>query len=182
MSTGKKPSGEPVYLRSLEMDDLPRVHKWHNDSDLYASLTTPHRYVSRETVEQWLRQRTAFSTTEVTLAICLTAGGEHIGNVYLKSIDWVAHHARMAIFIAEPTHRSKGYGEAAIRQMIRHAFGDLGLLRLHVTVLADNVAAVKTYEKCGFRVEGRLRRHAFKSGQFKDLLFMGLCSGDDETA
>ena len=180
MTNGKKPSGDPVYLRSLEMDDLPAIHKWHNDADLYASLTTPHHYVSRETVEQWLGKRTAFSATEVALAICLTASEEHIGNIYLKSIDWVAHHARLAVFIAEPTHRSKGYGEAAIRLIIRHAFGDLGLLRLHVTVLADNVAAVKTYEKCGFRVEGRLRRHAFKSGQFKDLLFMGLLRDEVE--
>ncbi len=27
-----------VYLRSLELEDLEKVHKWHNDQDLYLTL------------------------------------------------------------------------------------------------------------------------------------------------
>jgi diamine N-acetyltransferase len=49
---------------------------------------------------------------------------------------------------------------------------------LHLLVLEDNKPAIKVYEKCGFVVEGRLRRHVFKNGKFKDVLFMGLCAGD----
>ena len=171
------PTG-PVYLRPLEMDDLPSIHTWHNDADLYGMLTAPYRGVSRIAAEQWLREKTQFSIHEVAMAICLVEGDRHIGNVYLKQIDWVARHALLAVFIGDLAHRSKGYGTAAIRLMTQHAFGDLGLLRLHLPVLADNTAAAGVYEKCGFRVEGRLRRHAFKEGQFKDVLVMGLCCDD----
>lgn len=178
MDTEKAKVREPVYLRSLEMEDLARIHRWHNDPELYASLVPPHRFVSVATVEQWLRQRIAYSTDEVALAICLSANSEHIGNIYLRNINWVARHAVLNMFIGDPAHQSKGYGQAAIRLVMGHAFENLGLLRLCLKVIADNERAVKAYEKCGFQVEGRLRRHAYKEGQFKDVLYMGVCAGD----
>ena len=55
---------------------------------------------------------------------------------------------------------------------------DLGLRRLYLTVLEDNHRAIRAYEKCGFVAEGRLRKHAYKRGEFRDLIFMGICAGD----
>jgi UDP-4-amino-4,6-dideoxy-N-acetyl-beta-L-altrosamine N-acetyltransferase len=168
---------ESVYLRVLELGDLDRTYKWHNDPELYRTMGVFH-YVSRATDEEWLRKKQAFSTSEVNLAICLSSNSQHIGDIYLRNIDWIARHAELHVFIAEPDQRSKGYGQAAVRLLIKHAFQNLGLQRLHLLVLEDNKPAIKVYEKCGFVVEGRLRRHVFKNGKFKDVLFMGLCAGD----
>jgi RimJ/RimL family protein N-acetyltransferase len=168
----------PVYLRALELDDLDRTYKWHNDPELYKTLGGPFRYVSRATDEEWLRKKQLFSTEEVNLAICLTSNLQHIGNIYLRNIDWVARHGELQIWIGEPDQRSKGYGQAAVRLLIKHAFQDLGLLRLYLFVLEDNQPAIKVHEKCGFVVEGRLRKHFFKDGKFRDYLVMGLCADD----
>jgi diamine N-acetyltransferase len=86
----------------------------------------------------------------------------------------------VGIFIGETQHQSQGYGQQALRLILRHAFHDLGLHRLYLTVLDDNARAIRVYEKCGFRVEGRLRQHAYKRGQFRDLVLMGICAGDPE--
>lgn len=169
---------EQVYLRALDLNDLERTLKWHNDRDLYRSLVGTFRYVSRSAEEEWLRKLLAYSSTQLGLAICLAETSQHIGNIYLKDIDWVVRQATLDVLIGEIGQRGKGYGQAAMRSLIGHAFEDLSLLRLHLTVLEDNVAAIKLYEKCGFVVEGRFRRHAFKNGQFKDVLAMGLCAAD----
>jgi RimJ/RimL family protein N-acetyltransferase len=169
---------EPVYLRSLEPDDIERLHRWHNDPSLYEALIGTFRYVSRSAEEEWLRHRLAYSAQEVNLAICRTENEEHIGSITLRGIDWVSRHADLGVFIASPEHRLKGYGQAAIRLMTRHAFHDLGLRRLCLSVLADNVPAIHAYEKCGFQVEGTLRRHVFKRGAFLDVMVMGLCIED----
>jgi RimJ/RimL family protein N-acetyltransferase len=169
---------EDIYLRALETSDLDRTWKWHNDPGLYELLVSPFRYVSRAAEEEWLRQKAAYSQTEIQLAICLKRGDQHIGNVHLTNIDWVARHACVGIFLGAAEHRSKGYGRQALRLLLRHAFQDLGLQRVYLTVLADNRRAIRAYEKCGLVVEGRLRRHAYKQGQFKDLLFMSICAGD----
>lgn len=169
---------EPVYLRALEIDDLERTHKWHNDPTLYETLTSAFRYVSRAAEEEWLSKLLAYSNQQISLAICLTDESQQIGNIYLKDIDWVARHAAVAMFIGGPDQRSKGYGQAALHLLIKHAFEDLGLLRLHLLVLEDNQPAIRVYEKCGFVVEGRLRKHVFKGGEFKDVLVMGICADD----
>lgn len=169
---------EVVFLRPLELEDLPRIHRWHNDERLYRYFSKTHRFVSMTVVEQWLRANMAYSNEAISFAICTSEDQTHIGNIYLRGIDWVARHAELALFIADPSHRSKGYGRGAIRLIIRHAFKDLNLRRLHLKTLQDNERAISLYEKCGFQVEGRLRRHAYKDGEFKDVLVMGLCAED----
>lgn len=168
---------EPVYLRALELDDLDRTYKWHNDRELYKTIGTYH-YVSRATDEEWLRKKQAYSNEEVNLAICVTANSEHVGNIYLRNIDWIARTSELRMFIGEPDQRSKGYGQAAIRLLIKHAFDDLGLLRLYLFVYDDNKRAIRSYEKCGFIIEGNLRKHFFIAGRFKDCLVMGICADD----
>ena len=169
---------EDVYLRALEPSDLDRTWKWHNDQELYATLVRPFRYVSRAAEEEWIRRKAAYSQTEIQLAICLKQGDQHIGNISLTDIDWVARHAGVGIFLGEAKYQSKGYGQQAMRLLLRHAFHDLGLHHVYLVVLDDNARAIRLYEKCGFVVEGRLRQHAYKRGQFRDLIFMGICAGD----
>lgn len=170
---------EPVYLRSLEVGDLEQTYKWHNDPALYESLVGTFRHVSRAADEEWLRKAQTYSTQDFNLAICLTHNSEHVGNIYLRDIDWVARRGEMHMFLGVPEQRSKGYGRASLRLLLKYAFEELGLERVYLFVLEDNEPAVKTYERCGFRVEGKLRRHAFKGGRHKDVLVMGICSGDE---
>jgi diamine N-acetyltransferase len=174
MTTGEQ-TEEQVYLRALEMADLDRTYLWHTTPALYNSLVGTFRYVSRAIEEEWLRKAQAGSPQQINLAICLTGQSLHIGNIYLRDIDWVARHAELHILIGDPAHRSKGYGQAAVQLLVAYAFQDLGLHRIYLFVLADNTPAVKMYAACGFTCEGRLRSHAFKGGIFKDVLVMGLC-------
>jgi len=163
-----------IYLRALELGDLERTCHWHNDPALYATLTDAFHFVSEAAERVWLEQRTRFSREVISLAICLSESNEHIGNLYLRDIDWVARRADVSIFIGSQPHRGHGYGEAAMRLVLVHAFDDLGLQRIYLFVLASNAPAIRLYEKCGFTEEGRLHRHAFKEGRFEDVLVMGV--------
>jgi RimJ/RimL family protein N-acetyltransferase len=167
-----------VFLRPLELDDLDRIHHWHNDAELFESLAGPFRHVSRAVVEEWLRRRTASATDQVNLAICLADTQEHIGNIYIRDIDWIARNAESQMFLGDPAHQSRGLGRAAFRLMIRHAFNDLGLVRLYGPLLEDNTRALRAYQSLGFQIEGRLRKHIFKRGRFVDALLVGLCVDD----
>lgn len=167
-----------VYLRPLELGDLDRTFRWHSDPGLYEMLVSPFRYVSRISEEEWLRKKMQFSNAEIQLAICLKDGNQHIGNIHLRNVDWVSRTAETGVFIGEAENWSKGYGREAMRLILRHAFNDLGLQRVWLTVFADNQRAIRSYEKCGFVVEGTLRKHAFKCGELKDLVYMGINVAD----
>lgn len=166
---------EPVYLRALEPADIVRTLKWHNDATLYESLGGSFRFVGRAAEVAWLKRTCKSAGGEVSLAICVTRGNRHIGNIYLRNTDWIARHAELHMFIGESSARRRGYGLSALRQIITHAFRRMGLQRIYLQVLADNAAAIRTYEKCGFTQEGLMRQHAFKAGRFQDVLVMGLC-------
>jgi RimJ/RimL family protein N-acetyltransferase len=169
-----KNAQQKVTLRALAFEDFDRVLKWHNDPDLYSTLEGHFRHVSAETEKEWLRQRIE-ARDEVNLAVCLYETNEHIGNIYLRNIERINRNAALGLFIAVAEHRGKGYGSQAVQQLIHHAFEDLGLTRIYLYVLASNAPAIATYEKCGFLIEGRLRRHVLKDHVYQDLLVMGLC-------
>lgn len=156
------------------MSDLERTFKWHNDERLYDTLIGNWRPITREIEQAWLLTKIGHDPRCLNLAIC-TRGGDHIGLVYLNDIDLVAKKAQLDIFIGEPQDRGRGYGRAAVKECIRRAFEELGLQRVYLFVLADNEAAIRTYAACGLVEEGTLRRHAFKSGEFKDVKVMAIC-------
>ena len=165
----------PVFLRALEPEDLALTWRWHNDPELYATLGGSFRFVSQQAEAEWLRAKSTPSSNQVNLAICESASTEHVGNAYLRDIDWIHRHAELHLFIGSETMRGKGYGQAATRLLIQHAFDDLNLHRVYLFVLADNARAIRAYEKCGFQIEGQLRQHVFKHGTFVDMILMGLC-------
>jgi diamine N-acetyltransferase len=54
----------------------------------------------------------------------------------------------------------------------------MGLNRIFAHILEDNIASLSLFKKCGFKVEGQMRHHAFKEGRFKDVTIVGLCAQD----
>lgn len=167
-----------VYLRHLEVSDCQRVYQWHNDPELYATLISPFHPVSLQAVEEWIRRKSQYSDKEINYAICLTSTLEHIGNIYIRDIDYINRSASVGAFIASPKNRGKGYVRDVLLQIAEYAYGTLGLNRLYMRTLVDNQAAIKVLQKCGFIIEGKLRQHIFKNGEFKDMWMLGMCASD----
>jgi len=159
-----------VYLRALELGDLERTYKWHSDPDLYKTIGGTFRFSSRHSEEDWLRKKAAFSNNELNLAICLVETGEHIGNIYMRNIDWVARSGDLTgIMIGVAEYQKRGYAFNAIYLIIKHAFKDLGLHRLTGFMLADNAASIRLMDKLNFKREGLMRQASFKEGVYRDV-------------
>ncbi len=68
--------------------------------------------------------------------------------------------------------QGQGVGTALMQAAIDMADNWLNLQRLGLTVFCDNEPAVRLYKKCGFEIEGTLRRHSFRAGQYWDVYTM----------
>jgi RimJ/RimL family protein N-acetyltransferase len=99
-----------------------------------------------------------------------------LGLVRLDRVDLVDRRASLAIGLLRLEDQGRGIGTEAARRVLAYGFAELGLHRVSLRVLADNCRAIRSYEKCGFRVEGRERETVFLDGTWHDDLIMGLLS------
>jgi RimJ/RimL family protein N-acetyltransferase len=97
-----------------------------------------------------------------------------IGFVAIHSIEWNNQAGLLSIGIGDAEYRGRGYGSDALRLALRYAFDELNLYRVGLDVIAGNAAAVRAYERAGFRREGAARGAVLRDGQRQDRLFMGI--------
>jgi len=68
--------------------------------------------------------------------------------------------------------QGKGVGAVLMRAILDLADNWLNITRLELEVYADNEAAIRLYERFGFELEGTMRQHAFRDGQYVDSKMM----------
>jgi aminoglycoside 6'-N-acetyltransferase len=67
-------------------------------------------------------------------------------------------HASIDLFL-DPAFHGRGLGTEAVRRVVRHLLDHLGHHRITIDPAAANTAAIRAYEKVGFRPVGVMRRY-----------------------
>ncbi len=80
----------------------------------------------------------------------------------------------MGIGLGERKYWSKGYGTDAMRIILRYAFTELNLHRVSLDTFEYNPRAIRSYEKAGFKIEGRVRQLLNREGRRWDVIYMGI--------
>ena len=171
--------GTKVHLRAIERADIPFFVKWLNDPEILQYLDM-YKPLSLAAEERWF-DRQLEDTNSAVFAI-ETTSGVHIGNVGLHGIDWKNGNAELGIFIGEKAYWGLGYGTDAIGTMLRFAFEEMNLHSIHLRVYAFNERGIRTYRRCGFHEDGRLRERLYRDGKYHDVLLMSVLRQEFDTA
>lgn len=164
--------GSRVYLRSIEEDDATENYlSWLNNQETTKGLVTGRFPTSMQSLKTYLRSIEQ-NEKSVMFAICLLENNQHIGNIKLDQLDYYAGTAELGILIGEENQRGKGIGSETCQLVLDYAFQNLNLRKVTLSVFSNNPNAVKTYEKLGFLVEGRLKDHFFMNGNYYDKIYM----------
>lgn len=159
-----------IYLRLMNREDTDSVVAWRNSDSvrrnfIYQTLFT------RESHENWIR--TMVETGKVVqMIICDLGTDRPLGSVYIRDIDRQHRKAEYGIFIGETAARGRGVGTATARLMLRYCFEEEGLHRVYLRAFADNVQAIRSYEKAGFVREGLLKDDVRIDGRYRDIIWM----------
>ena len=165
-------------LRELEKNDICIINKWRNDAEVIGSLGAPFRYINVDVDMKWFD---AYMNNRNSQVRCVVLSeGEVIGLVSLLSIDYLNQSAELHIMIGDKESQNKGAGTFAIKAMIDHAFDNMNLQRIELTVLENNQRARHVYEKLGFVCEGVKRKAKFKNGQFVNMCVYALLKEECE--
>jgi len=166
--------GEHVRLRRIERADIATVHKWMNDSEVmaWARFSADHM-ISAAQLERDLEKDLAGEDTEsVRYMVEDRATGAPIGWCTIRTWDRKHVSANVGIALGEKAYWGKGYGTEAMRLLLTIVFDYQGWHRADLWTLAENDRAIKSFEKAGFRLEGRERESTYYEGRYHDVVLM----------
>ncbi len=155
---------EGLQIRRAEPDDYSAVYEMFSSPKVFSgTLQLP--YPSRE---QW-RQKLA-ETSESLYNLVAMVGDRVVGMVSVETFPNRPRRRHVGVIgiCVHDEWQGKGVGIALMRAILDLADNWLNLIRLELEVYADNEAAISLYERMGFEVEGTLRQHAFRDGQYVD--------------
>lgn len=169
---GKCNVGASVYIRLITEADTDLIVRWRNLEHVRNHFIYRETF-TRQIHENWLKTKVQTGQV-VQFIICLTATDQPIGSVYLRDINSVHQKAEYGIFIGEEEALGKGYGTEATKLAVQYGFEQLQLHRIMLRVLADNIAAQKSYEKAGFCKEAYLKEDVKLDGIYRDVILMAV--------
>ena len=99
---------------------------------------------------------------------------------FAEELEPKYRHASIDLFL-DPAFHGRGIGTEAVRRVVRHLIDERGHHRITIDPAADNAAAIRAYEKVGFRPVGVLRRYERDAdgAGWHDGLLMDLLAGEE---
>jgi len=144
-----KIKGESVYLKNLREKDATEDYcRWLNDPGVNKYLET--RKVTIEGLKKYIKEK---NTADNCLFLCILdrESGKHIGNIKLEPIDFESKKAVLGILIGDKNYWGKGIGTEATKLLVDYAFNNLNIKEVNLGVISENKAAIRVYEKAGFK-------------------------------
>jgi [ribosomal protein S5]-alanine N-acetyltransferase len=138
------------YLRHLEQEDAtPKYLSWLKDPGVSRFICTATQSQKLEDLRKYIGEKT--SENSLFWGIFERSNLEHIGNIKYEPIDRVNRSATMGILIGEATWHGKGVAGEVIPATAHYLQKLLALKSIRLGVDAQNTAAIRAYEKIGFK-------------------------------
>lgn len=161
--------GDSVVLRPLAVDDVPRLVEIGRQPE----------------VARWWTSITAENLTakaegrDDAPGLAVLVDGDLVGMIqYGEEDDPEYRSANIDIFLSSDVH-GRGLGTDAVRTLARWLVRERGHHRVTIDPAVENPAAVRAYEKAGFRAVGVMREYwTDPSGVRHDGLLMDVLASE----
>lgn len=146
-----------VALVALRSADLPLIERWLRAE--HVRRWWPHP------VELELAEMTGYLEGGGVAPFLAWADARPIGYLQIYHANpegfWAGHELPVEtfgldLFIGETEALGRGWGPRLIRLVLRRLFAMPEIMRVHIDPDPENAAAIRAYEKAGFRAAGRI--------------------------
>ena len=153
--------------------------RWLNHRDIrygvqYLGIATPPSEAT------WIEEMAKTAAGREPAAVAFTIDDvEDRTAIGMSSLSPISHlHGTATLGIALGERRGQGLGTAATRLLLDWGFHVLGLRNVLLETLTWNSAAIRAYERAGFRRVGIRRQAAISRGVPSDVLLMDAIRDD----
>jgi RimJ/RimL family protein N-acetyltransferase len=169
--------GELVRFTLEEPEALAKVEvRWQRDTEFHRLADgDPARLTSEKKIKEWFEKQgeNGFQPERYSFSVRTLDEDKYIGFLGLW-VNLIHSEAWVGLGIGEREFWSKGYGTDMMKLCMQYVFAELCLERLSLGLHEYNPRALRSYEKCGFRLEGRTRQDLMREGRHTDTLWMGI--------
>lgn len=167
--------GARLVLRPVREEDLPRLFEILREPSVAAHWSEPND----EADQRELLAGEDADGAERSTTFVIEQGGETLGWIAgWENLHRDYRHAGIDLFLSTAA-QGQGLGPEAIVLVARFLFEKRGHHRVTIDPAADNLRAIRAYEKVGFRRVGVLRRYERgPDGKYHDGMLLDLLPED----
>ena len=170
-------TGKLVRLSAFDPEEMSKAFpRWNRNSEYFRLLNSSGQPMqSSKAALKWMEEEAnELSPGGYLFSIRRLEDDKLIGELALDVVNWSGGDAFVGLGIGETEYWGRGYGTDVMNVLLRFAFTEVNLRRVTLSVFEYNPRAIRSYEKTGFRHEGRLRAMLNKEGKRWDILYMGI--------
>jgi L-phenylalanine/L-methionine N-acetyltransferase len=160
-----------LVIRRVEPADAEAIARMMGDPTVYPGLMQ----LPFPSVAAWAeRLKTPPADGSLDLFLIAERGGQPLGSAGLHPAGTRLrrrHVAMLGISVIGPA-QGQGVGTALMQALVDYADRWAQILRIELTVYADNPRAIGLYRRFGFQHEGTHRAYALRDGVYVDTLSM----------
>jgi putative acetyltransferase len=156
-----------IVVRHAEIGDAQALHEIYSQPALVRdTLHLPH-----PSLKLFTDRLTDLKPGSRNLVACID--GRVVGQLML-TVEPSPRRSHVATFGmgVDSRYQGKGVASALMQEMVNLCDNWLRIDRIELTVFTDNAAALATYRKFGFEVEGTGKNFALRDGVYVDAYFM----------
>jgi len=162
--------GELVILRSPIQTDEEFLYQVRNNFAMQKLLLALPRANSMQRVKDWFEQ-VMDDTQSIFFVAALPEINQPVGFIQIRQMNFIHGTGALGIFI-DASAQGKGIASEMISLFENYVRGTFNLRKITLEVLADNLRAVRFYEKLNFIKVGILTKHFYNEGEYHNVLIM----------
>src|SRR5215208_4048730 len=163
--------GERVRLTFEEPEARAKAEvRWQRDTEFHRLADSqPAEMTSEKKLREWYEKRNeqGFKPDSYFFNVRSLDDDKFIGFFGLW-LDLIHNEGWVGIGIGERGVWNKGYGTDMMKLCLQYAFRELNVGRVPLGLFEYNPRALRSYEKAGFRLEGRTRQEMLREGRRTD--------------
>lgn len=158
-----------IYLTDIDPADQEACLQHLREREIYEhTLRIPFPYTAQH-FQDWLAIVEQTNKEQARpLHFAIRDCGSFIGATGFSDLQiGKSHRAEIGYWLAKP-YWGQGIMTSVVRRLCEFGFTELGIVKITASVFSDNTPSARVLEKCGFQLEGMLRKHYLKDGKFLD--------------
>jgi len=164
-----------LLLRDFVEEDWRAVHEYGSDPEVvrYLPWGPNTEEDSRDFISRSIAIQSESPRRRFEIGIVLKEEGKLIGGCGIRENNPTLMEGNMG-YVLNKDYWGRGIATEAARALVRFGFETLNLHRIFATCFPENRASERVLQKCGMRLEGRLRENLLMRGEWRDSLLYAI--------